>query len=181
MNHLNPRSILFAVNKHSVLSTRLTPVNARAMCKTCFIIQCVNEPDFTVMNSDGSDSSTSCRFITHAAILRDMAVANICRTAVLCALTRAAVTAVSGAVCLSTEHGFQRSTKTQAKQPWHKNIVLLYSYTVSNIQIRELSVFNLLVAVGKLWAEWEFLAPILINRWEVIIPAIDCNFLHLKA
>lgn len=69
------------------------------------------------MNSDGNESSTSCRFITHAAILRDMASANVCRTAVPCALTRAAVTAVSGAVCLSTEHGFQQSTKTLAKQP----------------------------------------------------------------
>ncbi|ROL47918.1 NACHT and WD repeat domain-containing protein 2 [Anabarilius grahami] len=100
------------VHKHTVLSTRLTPVNAQATCKTRFIIQCVNEPDFTVMNSDVNDSSTSCRFITHAAILRDMAIANVCRTAVPCALTRAAVTAVSGAVCLSTEHGFQHSTKT---------------------------------------------------------------------
>lgn len=128
-SHLDPRTILIAVHKHTVLSTRLTPVNAQAMCKTCFIIQCVNEPDFTVMNSDGNDSSTSCRFITHAAILRDMAIANVCRTAVPCALTRAAVTAVSGAVCLSTEHGFQHSTKTQAKQPLHK---ILCFFTVSN-------------------------------------------------
>lgn len=111
----------------NTLSTRLTPVNAWVLCKTCFIIQCVNEKDFTVMNSNSNDSSTSCRFITHAAILRDMAIANVCRTAVPCALTRAAVTAVSGAVCLSTEHGFQQSTKTLAKQPWHK---ILCCFTV---------------------------------------------------
>lgn len=161
-SHLDPRTILIAVHKHTVLSSRLTPVNAQAMCKTCFMIQCVNEPDFTVMNSDGNDSSTSCRFITHAAILRDMAIANVCRTAVPCALTRAAVTAVSGAVCLSTEHGFQHSTKTQAKQPWHK---ILFFFTVSNIKIGELSVFSLHVAVWKWLTEWEFLAPILRNHW----------------
>lgn len=129
VSHLDPRTIL---HKHTVLSTRLTPVNAQATCKTCFIIQCVNEPDSTAINWDGNGSSTSCRFITHAAILRDMDIANVCRTAVPCALTRAAVTAVSGAVCLSTEHGFQQSTKTQADQPWHK---ILCIFTVTHFLI----------------------------------------------
>lgn len=62
------------------------------------VMKCVNEPDFTVMHSDGSTSS---RFITHTAILGDPALSNVSSSAVPCALTRPAVTAVSGAVCLT--------------------------------------------------------------------------------